>query len=427
MMSSPERRCDVLVVGGGPAGAATAHFLATRGLDVQVLDRAPFPRPKPCAEYLSPEASRLLSALGVLETVERAGAAQLSGMTVRAANGRVIHGEFVSSHGFRGFRDRGLALPRTTLDPILLDAARAAGARVHEGVRVVDLVRDAAGTVAGVRTATGEIRAALVIGADGLRSIVARRAALARTQRFAQRRLALVAHFEGVDGIGRHGEMHVQRDGYVGLADVGGGRTNVALVVPTTQARGIDGDVEGYLSRWLAAVPQLAPRFRSARRVSPVLATGPFARASVRAYAPGVALVGDAAEFFDPFTGEGIYSALRGAELLAPHAAQAVEALARGDAREAWSALAAYEHDRRAAFLGKWRVERLIGLAVAVPPVLNHVAAVLEERRDLADLLVGVAGDFVPPRAVLRPSFVWSLLRRPSRAVAPVTSVAPLP
>lgn len=427
MMSSSERTCDVLIVGGGPAGAATAHFLATRGLDVQLLDRAQFPRAKPCAEYLSPEASRLLAALGVLETVERAGAAQLSGMTVRAANGRMIHGEFAASHGFRGFRDRGLALPRTTLDPILLDAARAAGVRVREGMRVLDLVRDPRGTVTGVRTAAGELRASLVIGADGLRSIVARRAGLAVTQRFAPKRLALVTHFEGVEGIGRHGEMHVQRDGYVGLADVGGGRTNVALVVPTAAARGIEGDAEGFLARWLAGVPHLAPRFRSARRVSPVLATGPFARASLRAYAPGVALVGDAAEFFDPFTGEGIYSALRGAELLAPHAATAVDAIARGDARGAVRALAAYEHDRRAAFVGKWRVERLIGLAVAVPPVLNHVASVLEERRDLADLLVGVAGDFVPPRAVLRPGFVWSLLRRPSRAIAPATSIAPLP
>jgi flavin-dependent dehydrogenase len=426
-MPSQEHSCDVLIVGGGPAGAASACFLAAQGLEVQLLDRAQFPRPKACAEYLSPEASRLLAALGVLEAVEQAGAAQLSGMTVRAANGREIRGEFVAAHGFRGFRDRGLALPRTTLDPILLDAARRAGVRVREGVRVVDLLRDDRGAVVGVRTASASIRASLVIGADGLRSIVARRAGLAATRRWAPRRLALVAHFEGVDGIGRHGEMHVQRNGYVGLADVGGGRTNVALVVPTAAARGVEGDAEGYLSRWLTAVPRLAPRFRAARRVSPVLATGPFARASVRAYAPGVALVGDAAEFFDPFTGEGIYSALRGAELLAPHAARAVAATRAGDRRGATAALAAYEQDRRAAFVGKWRVERLIGLAVSVPPLLNHVASVLEDRRDLADLLVGVAGDFVPPSAVLRPSFVWSLLRRPSRPRAPVTSVPSIP
>src|SRR6202021_4057675 len=75
---------EVIVVGGGPAGAATAWGLARAGIDVLVLDRARFPRDKPCAEYLSPQASRILDAMGVLEAAESAGGAQLSGMLVRA-------------------------------------------------------------------------------------------------------------------------------------------------------------------------------------------------------------------------------------------------------------------------------------------------------------------------------------------------------
>src|SRR5918997_3670026 len=71
---------NVLVVGGGPAGAATATTLARAGVDVLVLDRARFPRPKPCSEYLSPEASRVLATMGVLDEIEHAGAAQLAGM-----------------------------------------------------------------------------------------------------------------------------------------------------------------------------------------------------------------------------------------------------------------------------------------------------------------------------------------------------------
>ena len=115
--------------------------------------------------------------------------------------------------------------------------------------------------------------------------------------------------------------MHVERNvGYVGLAAVDGGLTNVAMVVPNSAARAVSNDRTAFFEQWLRDRPQLAPRVAAARRVTPVLATGPFASHARRAWAPGVALVGDAADFFDPFTGEGIYSALRGGELLAPFA-----------------------------------------------------------------------------------------------------------
>ena len=134
MTDARERVAQALVVGGGPSGASTALALARLGVDVLVLDRARFPRDKPCSEYMSPEASRILAAMGVLDRVEGAGAAQLAGMRVRAPGGRTFQGDFAARHGFRGYRDRGLALRRTLLDAMLLDAARGAGARVREGV-----------------------------------------------------------------------------------------------------------------------------------------------------------------------------------------------------------------------------------------------------------------------------------------------------
>lgn len=397
---------DVIVVGGGPAGSCTAWALAQAGVAVTIVDRAHFPRDKPCAEYLSPQASRILHAMGVLDTVEQAGGAELAGMIVRAPSGDRILGEFAAAHGFRGFRDRGLALRRRVLDTILIDRARQSGANVIEGARVSDIERNAHGRVVGVRTDGGLHRARIVVGADGLRSVVARRLGLARSRSW-PRRLAFVTHYAGVADIGPHGEMHVERDGYIGLADVGGGVTNVALVVPASRARTVGADRNGFLERWIAGRPALAPRFAHARREGEVRATGPFAAHARRAWAPGAALVGDAAEFFDPFTGEGIYAALRGGELLAPFL---VEALAAPHDRSADAALARYESARRREFAGKWRVEKLVGGAVASPLLMNHAARVLSRRRDLADLLVGVTGDFVPPREVLRPSYILSLL-----------------
>ncbi|MFN2564324.1 MAG: NAD(P)/FAD-dependent oxidoreductase [Gemmatimonadaceae bacterium] len=412
-------RRDVIVVGGGPAGAATATALARAGVDVLVLDRARFPRAKACSEYLSPEASRMLAAMGALDDVERAGAAQLAGMRVRAPDGTWMRGEFAAAHGYRGYRDRGLALPRERLDSILLDCARRAGAGVEEGARVTDLERDVLGRVVGIRARTrggpATLRARLIIGADGLRSVVARRLGLARVGRW-PRRIALVAHYRGVADVGDCGEMHVERDGYAGLADVGGGLTNVAVVVPARRGREIAAaGAEHFFEKWLARRAHLAPRLAAAERTSPVLATGPFASHARRAWAPGAALVGDAAEFFDPFTGEGIYAALRGGELLASHLLSLAGARSLADDRadacaEVDRALRAYDRARRREFRGKWVVERIIGGAVASAFVMNRAARALAARRDLADLLVGVTGDFVPAREVLRPAFVLRLL-----------------
>ena len=197
---------EVIVVGAGPAGAATAWALARSGVDVLLLDRAYFPRDKVCGEYLSPQASRLLHEMGALARVEASGAPQLRGMTVRSPNGAEMRGQFAGAHGFRGFRDRGLAVRRRVLDSILVDCARAAGARVREGVRVTDVAGfDVGGRVTGVRVApingepARELTASVVVGADGLRSIVARRLGVAKTSPWL-RRLAFVAHYRGVRG-----------------------------------------------------------------------------------------------------------------------------------------------------------------------------------------------------------------------------------
>lgn len=417
MTDDAVRGADVIVVGGGPAGAATAWALARNGIDTLIVDRARFPRPKACAEYLSPQAARFLGEMGVLDGLERDGVATLAGMRVHSG-GASFEGRFAGAHGFRGFRDRGIAVRRERLDAALLDAARLAGARVLEGALVDDVLRDPAGAVAGVSARVGGITRRLssrhVVGADGIRSVVARRLGLARRFRWPVR-YAFVGHYEGVSGVGDCGEMHCFDDGYLGIADVGGGVANVAVVCTSAHAAAARGDVDDFVASWIARHETLAGRFAGARAVSPVLPTGPFGARARRAWAPGASLVGDAADFYDPFTGEGIYAALRGGELLAPYV---VESLRSDSTRKARAALAAYDRCRRHEFGGKWRLERIVSVAVANPSLLAFIARRLNVRRDLADLLIGVTGDFVPTREVLNLRFAIRLLAPPAGEVA---------
>lgn len=405
---------DVLIVGGGPAGASTAFQLARRGVRVRVLERARFPRAKPCAECLSPQASRVLDDMSVLRELETQGA-WLRGMIVRAPDGTTARGDYAATHGFRAFRDSGLAIKRDLLDDTLLRRARDVGAEVVQQCRVTGVIRgdDRAGSARGVtvlRASGGveEIRAPIVVGADGLRSVVARRLRLARTTAWPHR-ISLVAHYRGVGDVTDYGEMHVERDGFVGIADVGSGVTTVAAVFPRRRAREIAGDRSGFLDRWLASKPHLAPRFAHARRDTPVSAVGPFASHAWRGWHPGALLVGDAADFFDPFTGEGIHAALRGGELVA----DAITRALGGAASEAVDAFRDYDLARRREFGGKWWVERLIGVGVASPAVVNRAARALSRRKELADLLVGVTGDFVPPSRVLNAGYLARLLVLP--------------
>ena len=380
-------RWDAVVVGAGPAGSATALQLARAGARVLLLDRARFPRDKPCSEYLSPESTRVLERLGqnVLGAVAAASPARLTGMKVVAPSGATVVGRFETF---------SYALPRTRFDAILRAAAEAAGAEVREGVKVEELIYER-GAVAGV-VARDTYRARVVVGADGLRSVVARR--LGPVYALGPKRVAFAAHVADVPDVHKLGEMHVGRPGYVGLGPIGKGVTTVALVLPLAEARRGKRFFEE-LNRF----PGVAGRFDATRIVRQVLATGPFARWSRRAVAAGggALLVGDAADFFDPFTGQGIYSALRGAELAT---AAILTTLATG------ASLQPYARARRHEFTGKWLLERMIGIAVGWPALIERVVGRMIRRPELADLLVRATGNCVPARAALSPRVLAGLV-----------------
>jgi flavin-dependent dehydrogenase len=390
----------VLVIGGGPAGASTAALAARAGLDVLLVDRAVFPREKPCAEYLSPEAARDLEALGVLAEIEASGAERLAGMRIVSDDGASVTGRFAGASGFAPYRAYGLAVRRTVLDTALVRAAARAGAEVREGVALDRLVVEG-GRVGGAVLRSGaerqEVRARVVVGADGLNSRVAAQLRLARRGR--PRRLALVAHLAGLRGLGDCGEMFCGPGWYVGIASLGGGVANAAMVVPLADGPAITRDVAAYFRGRLASLPELAARSAHIEFVRRILVAGPFARRARDVVTDGALLVGDAADFFDPFTGEGVFAALRGGSL----AATAITAaLARGGVASR-ARLAPYARSRRRAFRDKWLLERIVGLAATRPAVMRRFTRRLGRRAGVADLWVGAAGDSVPVRALFAP------------------------
>jgi len=132
---------DVVVVGAGPAGAAAAILLAERGFAVALLDKAGFPRPKVCGEYLSPEGSRILDRLGVLKTVDQAGAKPLRGMRIVAPDGTVLDGAYPTAGPWRGYRDHALAIPREALDPVASSPEELAAMLNREIVKYANVIR----------------------------------------------------------------------------------------------------------------------------------------------------------------------------------------------------------------------------------------------------------------------------------------------
>ncbi len=383
--------CDVLVVGAGPAGSAVAAALARDGRDVLLVERRRHPRPKACAEYASPRIAEELARLG-MDGGWQADAVPLAGMDVVRGADRVR----IGYHDRRGAR-RAWGLDRRTFDATLARHAVAAGARLMD-LTTLERVELEGGRVMGavLRRADGprRVESRWVIGADGARSSVSRRVGVDRPA--FPRRLGLVAHYEGHPDLTDHGEMHVGPGWYVGLAPTPGGELNVGMALPLA-GRG------GAATRFAAAIdglPAVAARLAGMRRLTPIRGVSPIGHRVARAAGDGWLLVGDAAGFIDPFTGEGIFRALRSARA-------AAEALHAGDAGAEQRYLAA----RRAAFAAKdtltWAVQGML----AAPTVLGHVLRRLAADPPAAARLGSALGDCRPATDALSPAFLAYLLR----------------
>ncbi|CCF84162.1 NAD(P)/FAD-dependent oxidoreductase [Nitrolancea hollandica] len=399
-------RPDVLVIGGGPAGATSAILLAQQGHDVVLLDKARFPRAKACAEYLNPAAAAILGRIGIHSRAMKAGAVPIDGMTVITPREARFTLDYASGTPYPA-----LGLSREQFDWLLITRAREAGVDVRENSPVREVAREPDGRLRVRVVESGRertLRPRLLIGADGRYSVVARGLGLSRDSRW-PRRIGLAAHYRDFPLMEGFGEMHVASHGYCGIAPQEEGRVNVAMVLDLARFRAPERarkPVAECFESLLVSFPGLAERAAQAERVSPVRGVGPLAHRVTRVAGDGFLLVGDAAGFFDPFTGEGIYDALRGGELAAATASQA---LRKGDVSA--SGLESYRRARHDAFAAKRRAAWLMQLFLHYPSLLAYTAGRISRRPGVTAVMSGALGGYGDAGVILTPGFLWQALR----------------
>jgi 2-polyprenyl-6-methoxyphenol hydroxylase-like FAD-dependent oxidoreductase len=366
-----------VVVGAGPSGAATALVLSRAGHPVTVLDRARFPRDKACGEGLMPPGVGVLRRLGLLDDVLATGAPRLRGvMYTHGGDTPRAYAPFPSPRD--GSERWGLGVRRTVFDSVLVDALRRAPlVTLVEGVRATGIVRNRMGAITGVTTDRGPVAGRAVVAADGLHSSVRAAAGWTRATRGAGR-YGLAGHWRLEVGtldritvtFADHQEWYqAPVSAAVLLVSTLAGRSRIGLTA------------RDYEAAARAALPAL----RGAELAAPPLAAGQFRQRPQSVAGDGLFLVGDAAGYDDPTTGEGIGIGLLLAERLGVH----LGAHLSGEI-DRTTAEARYRHDHAQLWRNRSRVTAL-ALMMAKRPWLSRRAVARAARRPQAlEALLGI-------------------------------------
>lgn len=337
---------DVLVVGGGPAGAATAAFLARGGLSVALVERDAFPRFK-VGESLLPTALPLLDRLGVHEAV----AAQ--GFLVKY--GASFHDqESELGHTFYFLRDKpwppyAYQVSRAEFDHTLLEHARAQGVAVHQPATADAVAFDAQGVTLTVsrlgEAAPVALRGRFLVDASGRDGFVARH--LGRRRRLPNSgKVAIFAHYRGGERLTGVDEGNVRiflfADGWFWWFPLAGDLACVGCVLHARTVRAREGSIEALFAEMIARCHRVAAGLEGAERVTPVHRAANFSYVNEPVAGDRFLCVGDAVAFVDPIFSTGVYVALQTGEM----AAQAILA-AFADGRFTARRFAAYERGLR--------------------------------------------------------------------------------
>jgi flavin-dependent dehydrogenase len=400
-------RVDVAIVGAGPAGTTLAARLAGSGIRVVALERAPSWQWRAGGVFVSPAAVDALRRTGLDPALLGTVARPIPAMRLETPGGAVVRLTYGAEHGGAP----AVGLDRSRLDPGLVTLAEAAGAEIRQGTTVEDVRLGGPGERGAriaVRTRRGPslLEARIVVGADGAHSIVGRAIAVNRPTRLPER-LGLSYHLpDDRDDAGVDARLRLIRDGYVGVAPVPGNRVNIGIVLGPSwrPALARDGarEVAAEIVRNIPASDDDPARWRHARPCDPVEGAFPLGVRVTRRAGPGWLLVGDAAGFLDPFTGEGMHRALVSTEL----AAAAIRAALRGADR----AFAAYDRQMRRRFASKDAVSWLIQAFLARPAAFEYAARRLASRGHVRATMGLVMGDLVPAGRGLDPRFVAAIL-----------------